>query len=70
MANSTGKITIQTEDIIFAGDIIQSLSLYLGLRELSSDVSFPAEERKMLDALERVKGRKSCRFCHTELLRL
>ncbi|KAF3425049.1 hypothetical protein E2986_06059 [Frieseomelitta varia] len=58
MANSTGKITIQTEDIIFAGDIIQSLSLYLGLRELSSEVSFPVEERKMLDALERVKELK------------
>ncbi|XP_043588448.1 Bardet-Biedl syndrome 2 protein homolog isoform X1 [Bombus pyrosoma] len=58
MANATGKVTIQTEDPTFAGDIIQSLALYLGLRELSSEVSFPAEEKKMLDALEHVKELK------------
>lgn len=56
MADATGKVTIQTEDPTFAGDIIQSLALYLGLRELTSEVSFLAEEKKMLDALERVKG--------------
>lgn len=56
MVDATGKLTIQTEDSTFAGDIIQSLALYLGLRELSSEVSFPAEEKKLLDALERVKG--------------
>lgn len=56
MADATGKVTVQTEDSTFAGDIIQSLALYLGLRELSSEVSFPVEEKKMLDALENVKG--------------
>lgn len=56
MADATGKVTVQTEDSTFAGDIIQSLALYLGLRELSSEVSFPVEEKKMLDALEHVKG--------------
>lgn len=56
MVDAAGKLTIQTEDSTFAGDIIQSLALYLGLRELSSEVSFPAEEKKLLDALERVKG--------------
>lgn len=55
-ADATGKVTIQTEDSTFAGDIIQSLSLYLGLRELSSEVAFPEEEKKLVDALERVKG--------------
>lgn len=58
MVDATGKLTIQTEDSIFAGDIIQSLALYLGLRELSSEVSFPAEEKKLLNALERVKELK------------
>ncbi|XP_031838360.1 BBSome complex member BBS2 [Nomia melanderi] len=57
-ADMTGKVTIQTEDSTFAGDIIQSLSLYLGLRELSSEVSFPDEEKKLVDALERVKDLK------------
>lgn len=56
MANTAGKVTIQTEDSTFAGDIIQSLALYLGLRELPSEVSFPAEEEKLLNAFERVKG--------------
>ncbi|XP_076644688.1 BBSome complex member BBS2 [Halictus rubicundus] len=56
--DAAGKVTIQTEDPTFAGDIIQSLALYLGLRELSSEVMFPEEEKKLLDALERVKDLK------------
>ncbi|XP_029051059.2 Bardet-Biedl syndrome 2 protein homolog [Osmia bicornis bicornis] len=58
LANSTGKVTIHTEDSAFAGDIIQSLAMYLGLRELSSEVTFPAEEKKLLNALERVRELK------------
>ncbi|CAL7938796.1 unnamed protein product [Xylocopa violacea] len=57
-ADAAGRVTIRTEDSTFAGDIIQSLALYLGLRELPSEVSFPAEEKKLLDALERVKELK------------
>lgn len=56
--DSSGKMTIQTEDASFAGDIIQSLAMYLGIRDLSSEVAFPAEEKNLLDALERVKGLK------------
>lgn len=56
-SNAGGKITIQTDDATFAGDIIQSLAMYLGVRELHSEATFPAEEKRMLDALERVKGR-------------
>lgn len=55
-SNANGKVTIQTDDSTFAGDIIQSLTMYLGVRELSSEATFPAEESRMLDALERVKG--------------
>ncbi|KZC07707.1 PREDICTED: Bardet-Biedl syndrome 2 protein homolog [Dufourea novaeangliae] len=57
-ADTTGRVTIQTEDSTFAGDIIQSLALYLGLRELSSEVSFPEDEKMLLDALERVRDLK------------
>ncbi|EZA50631.1 hypothetical protein DMN91_003536 [Ooceraea biroi] len=57
-SNNSGKVTIQTNDETFAGDIIQSLAMYLGVRELSSEATFPAEESKMLEALERVKGLK------------
>ncbi|KOC68500.1 Bardet-Biedl syndrome 2 protein like protein [Habropoda laboriosa] len=49
IADSNGKVTIQTDDSTFAGDIIQSLALYLGLREVSSE---------LLDSLERVKELK------------
>lgn len=56
MADATGKVTIRTEDSTFAGDIIQSLAMYLGVRELSSEVTFPAEEKMLLNALERIKG--------------
>lgn len=55
-SNANGKVTIQTDDSTFAGDIIQSLAMYLGVRELNSEATFPAEESRMLDALERVKG--------------
>nr|XP_003703550.1 PREDICTED: Bardet-Biedl syndrome 2 protein homolog isoform X2 [Megachile rotundata] len=58
LVNSAGKITIQTEDSAFAGDVIQSLAMYLGLRELSSEVSFPDEEKRLVDALERVRELK------------
>lgn len=55
-SSANGKIIIQTDDATFAGDIIQSLAMYLGVRELNSEATFPAEEKRMLDALERVKG--------------
>ncbi|XP_043673123.1 Bardet-Biedl syndrome 2 protein homolog isoform X2 [Vespula pensylvanica] len=55
-ASPSGKITVQTEDSTFAGDIVQSLAMYLGLRELNSESKFPNDESKMLEALERVKG--------------
>ncbi|XP_076681212.1 BBSome complex member BBS2 [Andrena cerasifolii] len=58
MADAAGKVTIQTEDSTFAGDIVQSVAMYLGLRELPSEVTFPAEEKRLLDALERVKDLK------------
>lgn len=54
--DATGRMGLRTEDPSFAGDVIQSLTAYLGLRELSSEAKFPAEEQRMLDALERFKG--------------
>lgn len=55
-ASADGRASIQTEDPSFAGDVIQSLAAYLGIQELSSEARFPAEERKLSAALERVKG--------------
>lgn len=61
-SNANGKVTIQTEDPSFAGDIIQSLAMYLGVRELISEATFPAEETRLLNALERVKGMTRLEF--------
>lgn len=55
-SNAGGRVIIQTDDATLAGDIIQSLTMYLGVRELISEAMFPVEEKRMLDALERVKG--------------
>ncbi|XP_074109421.1 BBSome complex member BBS2 isoform X2 [Cotesia typhae] len=55
-ASAVGKASIQTEDMHFAGDIVQSLATYLGIQELGSEARFPVEEQKLCTALERVKG--------------
>ncbi|XP_014207589.1 Bardet-Biedl syndrome 2 protein homolog [Copidosoma floridanum] len=56
--DSSGKLTLRTEDPTFAGDVVQSLASYLGLRELGSEAKFPREEECMLDALHKLKGYK------------
>ncbi|XP_008560826.1 Bardet-Biedl syndrome 2 protein homolog [Microplitis demolitor] len=55
-ASASGKASLQTEDMNFAGDVIQSLATYLGIQELGSEARFPIEELKLCKALERVKG--------------
>ncbi|KAJ8675989.1 hypothetical protein QAD02_011775 [Eretmocerus hayati] len=56
--DSSGKLNLRTDDPNFAGDVVQSLAAYLGLRELSSEVNLPKEEQRMIDALDRLKGYK------------
>lgn len=55
--SSTGSAMIQTQDPNLAGDIIQSLAMYLGIQELGSEAKFPVEEQKLSSALERIKGK-------------
>ncbi|XP_024945765.1 Bardet-Biedl syndrome 2 protein homolog [Cephus cinctus] len=55
-ATVSGRVTINTEDPAFAGDLIQSLASYLGLRELNSEAKFPLEEQRLSEVLERVRG--------------
>ncbi|XP_058788699.1 Bardet-Biedl syndrome 2 protein homolog [Phymastichus coffea] len=54
----TGRLSLRTEDPLFAGDVVQSLAVYLGIRELSSEAKFPAEEQRMRDALDKFRGYK------------
>ena len=54
--DTSGKLTLRTEDPVFAGDVVQSLTGYLGLHELGSEAKFPQEEQRLLEALEKFKG--------------
>lgn len=58
-ASGVGKASLTTEDPAFAGDVVQSLAAYLGIRELNSQARFPKEEAKLAEALERIKGSES-----------
>ncbi|XP_043267546.1 Bardet-Biedl syndrome 2 protein homolog [Venturia canescens] len=55
-SSNAGRASVQTQDPEFAGDVVQSLAGYLGLREMSSEARFPEVERKLTEALEKVKG--------------
>ena len=41
--DGSGNITIKTDNMDLAGDIIQSLGTYLGMENLSTTCSFPSE---------------------------
>ena len=47
-----GGITIRTDDMELAGDLVQSLGTYLGMEDLATNCNFPAEISK----LERLLG--------------
>ncbi|KAG7187986.1 hypothetical protein KM043_013942 [Ampulex compressa] len=51
---TTGRFTLETEDWEFAGEVVQSLTAYLGLGELSCEADFPLEEARLMEALARV----------------
>uniref|UniRef100_A0A3P8X637 Bardet-Biedl syndrome 2 protein homolog n=1 Tax=Cynoglossus semilaevis TaxID=244447 RepID=A0A3P8X637_CYNSE len=38
---SSGQITLRTDDVDLAGDLVQSLASFLGIEELSSEADFP-----------------------------
>ncbi|XP_014222559.1 Bardet-Biedl syndrome 2 protein homolog [Trichogramma pretiosum] len=56
--DAAGKLTLKTRDAAFAGDVVQSLTTYLGLREATAEVRFVAEEQRMLRALDKFKSFK------------
>lgn len=51
-----GKTKIFTNDITLAADLIQSMAQNLGIRELTAEATFPADEELLANALEKVKG--------------
>lgn len=53
--DASGKVTIQTDNITLAGDLIQSMATYLNLESLKSTAEFPLEEQKCIELLERLQ---------------
>ena len=41
--DGSGSITVKTDDMDLAGDIVQSLGTYLGMEDLATTAHFPAE---------------------------
>lgn len=63
VCENTGKFVIKTEDVVFAGDAINSVCSYLGIRELKSEANFPQEEERLAEKMEKFTG--TCRFYFT-----
>ena len=51
------QLSIETDDLDLAGDLIQSLASYLGLQDLSVTASFPQQMKELSEVLDKV------RFC-------
>merc|ERR1719326_1619546 len=49
-----GKLTIRTDDIEVAGEMVQDLCSFLQVTELESTASFPAEMEKFKEVLTKV----------------
>ncbi|XP_026740823.1 Bardet-Biedl syndrome 2 protein-like isoform X3 [Trichoplusia ni] len=49
-----GQVRFSTHDIRLAGDLIQSLAVYLNLSELQSTAQFPEAEKKLREEMEHV----------------
>jgi Bardet-Biedl syndrome 2 protein len=49
-----GQITIKTDDMELAGNLIQSLLAYLNITDLQVNCDFPEEMEKLQDILKKV----------------
>lgn len=62
MDGQTGEVTLRTENIELAGDLVQSLvSEYLGIEELSSTANFPEEVEALKKHIESVEQLQAVR---------
>lgn len=57
--DASGKVTIETDNITLAGDLIQSLASYLNLDHLKSTADFPLEEQRCVELLEKLQDLES-----------
>ena len=57
--DAQGVVTVKTDDMDLAGDIVQSLGTYLGMEDLATSCNFPIEIsglEKMLSSAEELQS--------------
>lgn len=57
--DAQGVVTVKTDDMDLAGDIVQSLGTYLGMEDLATSCNFPTEIsglEKMLSSAEELQS--------------
>ena len=57
-----GVITVKTDDMDLAGDIVQSLGTYLGMEDLATTCSFPQEISSLEGLLSRAEELQVCSY--------
>ena len=55
----SNQITLSTDDIDLAGDLIQSLASFLAIEDLSAEVDFPDYFKELRTTLTEVRGDQS-----------
>ncbi|KAL5479576.1 hypothetical protein EMCRGX_G023116 [Ephydatia muelleri] len=59
--SQNGKVTLQTDDMDLAGDIIQSMASFLHIEDLQSSADFPKQMEDLRGILAKVGGYQSAR---------
>ena len=59
-------MTLSTDDIDLAGDLIQSLASFLAIEDLSAEVGFPEYFKELRTTLTEVRGDRSHSMPHEE----
>lgn len=52
--STTGMVTLNTDDMDLAGDVVQAIATFLNLEDLNTTIEFPNEMEKLKDVLVKV----------------
>lgn len=56
MSNLASQITLRTDDIDLAGDVVQSLASFLAIEDLSAEADFPGYFEELRTTLTEVQS--------------
>ena len=59
--SQNGKVTLQTDDMDLAGDIVQSMASFLHIEDLQSSADFPKQMEDLRGVVAKVSGYQSAR---------